>query len=82
MGLCTLFNWFVSSLLDYLKSYLESESRLPTSKFLGSYCNKLNKIKKMGLVRVDNCSVPENLLNNSVQSSMKSNILWVTPYVG
>ena len=38
MGLFTLHNCWVLCLFDYLKSYLESNSRLPISDFSGSLC--------------------------------------------
>ena len=38
MGLYPLHNYCVSCTLDYLKTYLESKSRLPIAKFSGYHC--------------------------------------------
>ena len=38
MGLVTLHNCFITCSLEYLKSKLESKSRLPIPEFSGSHC--------------------------------------------
>ena len=46
--MCTLYNCYVPCLLDYLKSFLKSESRLPISEFSGYHCIKLNNMIVLG----------------------------------
>ena len=77
MGLCTLFNWFVSCLLNYLKPYLESNSPLISYGFRGKFCSlEISHLSKSQFPPPSPSSKEKcNLQPNNVQNEAKKIIL-------